>query len=125
LNTITHHRRRYHVTYNDHSWTFGTDLVGLHRIRGLLGAARANRLPIAVTTTIDTAQVRLCSWCRARPRAWEWDCDGAYQLALCDDPQCCHARRAAWEGVIAPPAHIAARSRRLALPAGTASRRAD
>lgn len=67
-------------------------------------SARLAELPLLVTPlTPEVEQLPACSWCRARPRAIEKDCDGAYTTATCDTPQCRKARLLAAEGVIANP----------------------
>lgn len=42
---------------------------------------------ISVTRVWVTETVPACSWCGARPKRVEWDCDGAYYTS-CDSPQC-------------------------------------
>ncbi|MEU1880910.1 hypothetical protein ABZ470_26685 [Streptosporangium sp. NPDC020072] len=71
-----------------------------------LRPARLAGLPLAITALpLRVERVPACSWCRARPRVIEYDCDGPYTTVTCDAPQCIEGRHRAYEGIIAYPSH--------------------
>lgn len=113
MKTMQRALRFYRVEYIGSTWTLPADLLGNARVASMMAAAREWDLPIAITVETRTETVRVCSWCRARPCAWDWDCDGRYELVECEDRQCRGARLAAYEGEIAPPSYVAARPARL------------
>ncbi|MFI9591123.1 hypothetical protein [Nonomuraea sp. NPDC052265] len=104
-------RRFYRVVYMGTTRDLYADQLGNARVASMLRAATEWGLPITVTSTTRTDAVRACSWCRARPRAWEWQCEVRRELTTCDEAQCRAARRAADEGEIAPPSYLAGYAR--------------
>jgi hypothetical protein len=45
-----------------------------------------------VTREVRTRIANACAYCGARPRTWDWDCDGNFESATCDSEQCPNAR---------------------------------
>ncbi|GAA3027533.1 hypothetical protein [Streptosporangium longisporum] len=109
MKTVQRLMRRYQVNYNGATWTLPADLLGDSRVVSMMRAARGWGLPIEVTVDGAPVTVRACSWCRARPRVWEWDGATRRELSRCAAPQCLAARRAARAGQLTPPSYLAAR----------------
>ncbi|MFC4060196.1 hypothetical protein ACFOWE_17975 [Planomonospora corallina] len=106
---ITVTRRVYLVSCMGHLWQWPVDPISNARVAALLCGIRAGVVDARVEVFTRTETATACSWCRARPRAWERDYDGLVELVECGAPQCRAARRAACEGLIAPPPHVTAR----------------
>ncbi|GAA2657509.1 hypothetical protein [Nonomuraea recticatena] len=99
--------RFYRVDYIGETWTLRADLLGNARVASLLRASRGWNLPIRITPFVRLSPVRVCSWCRARPRAWDWACEVRRELTTCDSAQCRAARDAAATGQARPPSYAA------------------
>ncbi|MFI6290088.1 hypothetical protein ACIBEJ_00800 [Nonomuraea sp. NPDC050790] len=99
-------RRFYCVTYAGSRWTILADRLGNARVASLVRNARTWRLPIHVTTLVELAPAPICTWCRARQRAWEWTGRERRQLDTCDAAQCLAARREAEEGHGRRPSYL-------------------
>ncbi|MFG3438413.1 hypothetical protein ACGF0J_14310 [Nonomuraea sp. NPDC047897] len=98
--------RRYRLELPGYDWFEPQTTTDLARVVRSLRAARLAGLTVRATLLpLQVEQVPACSWCRARPRAVENDCDGSYLTATCVSPQCREARRLAYDGVIAYPSH--------------------
>ncbi|MEV4472894.1 hypothetical protein [Nonomuraea sp. NPDC049504] len=98
--------RRYRMELPDRDWFEPIVTDDVHRVIRSRRAARLAGLQLVVTLLpLRAEEVPACSWCRARPRAVEYDCDGAYLTATCESAQCRKARRLAYEGVIAYPSY--------------------
>ncbi|MGI5281749.1 hypothetical protein ACQEVF_59410 [Nonomuraea polychroma] len=98
--------RRYRMELLGHDWFEPQTTTDRGRVIRARRAAWLAELPLVVfMLPLQVEQAPACAWCRARPRAVEYDCDGAYRTATCDAPQCMEARRLAYEGVIAYPSH--------------------
>jgi hypothetical protein len=41
-----------------------------------------------VVREVITRVANACYYCGARPRTWEWDCDGQFENVTCDSEQC-------------------------------------
>lgn len=97
---------RYRMELQGHEWFEPQATTDRNRVISAIRTARLAGLPLLVTLLAPKVeQLPACSWCRARPRAVEYDCDGSYFTATCDAPQCREARRLAYDGIIAYPFH--------------------
>ncbi|TMR92811.1 hypothetical protein [Nonomuraea basaltis] len=98
--------RGYRLELRGHDWFEPQTTTDRAWVLNSIRVARLAGLPLVVALlTPEVEYLPACSWCRARPRAVEQDCDGVYVTATCDAPQCVEARRLAYEGVIAYPSH--------------------
>lgn len=48
----------------------------------------ANGYTLRVERVVGTWEAKACYYCQARPRAWDHDCDGMYEMSTCEEPQC-------------------------------------
>ncbi|MFI6889128.1 hypothetical protein [Streptosporangium canum] len=97
--------RTYRIALPEESWFEPCTVSNPHHVTRLIRAARRSGLHIEVTLITELHTANACSWCRARPRAWEDDCDGPYERSVCDNDQCHEARRRAYDGEIAYPSY--------------------
>ncbi|WP_433426196.1 hypothetical protein ACQP1V_42950 (plasmid) [Microtetraspora malaysiensis] len=104
MKRITAPTSSYLLELPGHDW-YESRVTGLRDARNTLHAARQAGLTMKVTRIVKLRTANACSWCRARPRAWDWDCDGAYEDAVCDSDQCREGRRLADDGIIAYPSY--------------------
>jgi hypothetical protein len=75
----------------DGSDMFGPQRVRLWELRSLRECKAellAKGFRLAVSRRVEVWPVEACHYCQARPCVTEWDCDGSYLRAICDDPQC-------------------------------------
>ncbi|MFI8452196.1 hypothetical protein [Streptomyces erythrochromogenes] len=57
------------------------------KIRQLRASEELSAL-FTVVREVREGTAKACSRCGARPRTWEWDCDGKFENATCDSEQC-------------------------------------
>ncbi|MEV1170122.1 hypothetical protein [Nonomuraea sp. NPDC049784] len=98
--------RRYRMELPGHDWFEPVTTDNVHRVVNARRTARIAGLQLVVSLLpLQVEEMPACYWCRARPRAVEYDCDGAYRTATCDSAQCREARRLTYEGIIAHPSY--------------------
>ncbi|MER6176674.1 hypothetical protein [Streptosporangium sp. NPDC001681] len=97
--------RTYRIALPQENWFETCNVADPRHVARLIRVAGRSGLHIEVTPVTALRVANACSWCRARPRAWEHDCDGPYERAVCDNDQCREARRRAYEGEIAYPSY--------------------
>ncbi|GAA5046084.1 hypothetical protein HNP84_002489 [Thermocatellispora tengchongensis] len=98
--------RRYRMELPGHEWFAPRTTDNLNQVVDSIRLARLAGLPLVVSLTALTVErVPACTWCRARPRVFEYDCDGPYMSSNCGSSQCAEARHLAYEGVIAYPSY--------------------
>lgn len=61
---------------------------GLRGLRERRTALVAEGYTLKIERVVRHTEARACYWCQARPRAWDYDCDGMYELSSCEDAQC-------------------------------------
>jgi len=105
MKQVAEAHRTYRIALPEEDWYEPTHISDTHHVAKLIRAARGSGLHIQVTPVTRLRAANACSWCRARPRGWEHDCDGPYEYSVCDDDQCREARRRAYEGEIAYPSY--------------------
>lgn len=61
---------------------------GLRDLRERRAALVSHGYTLKIERVVRYTEAKACYWCQARPRAWDMDCDGPYEMSTCCEPQC-------------------------------------
>ncbi len=75
-------------------WGTGSNYVTeAHAAKALRYNKQTDAPLFTVTREARQRIANACAYCGARPRRWDWDCDGKFEDAVCDSEQCAAGRR--------------------------------